>query len=111
MNGQPILSIADVQWVLHRTPASGGKIQLRIVRGDSDQVVTLELAEGWRRLDDISWRASSWGLRRMVTGGLVLVSLSVEERKTLELPAGGMALRIKHVGQYGAHAAGKNAGF
>lgn len=24
---------------------------------------------------------------------------------------GGMALRIKHVGQYGAHAAGKNAGF
>ena len=47
----------------------------------------------------------------MVTGGLVLVSLSVEERKTLELPAGGMALRIKHVGQYGAHAAGKNAGF
>ena len=82
-----------------------------IVRGDSDQVATLELADGWRRLDDISWRASSWGLRRMVTGGLVLVSLSGEERKTRELPAGGMALRIKHVGQYGAHAAGKNAGF
>lgn len=82
-----------------------------IVRGDSDQVATLELAEGWRRLDDISWRASSWGLRRMVTGGLVLVSLSGEERKTRELPAGGMALRIKHVGQCGAHAAGKNAGF
>ena len=111
LNGQPVLSIADVQWVLQSIPASGGQMRADVSRDGKDHVMTLDLADGWRRLDDISWRASSWGLRRMVTGGLVLVPLSAEERQTHGLPADEMALQIKHVGQYGPHAAGKNAGF
>src|SRR5205085_7685000 len=27
LNGQPLLSFADVQWVLHHTPASGGSVK------------------------------------------------------------------------------------
>jgi hypothetical protein len=47
----------------------------------------------------------------MVTGGLVLEDLSNEERSRRNLGNQNMAFSIKHVGQYGKHAAAKNAGF
>ena len=71
----------------------------------------LTLEKGWRRRDNISWRATSWELRRMTTGGLVLEDLSASERRAGGLTDAELALRVKYVGQYGAHAAGKEAGF
>jgi serine protease Do len=109
--GQPLLSIADVQWVLHQTLPDGGKVTARVKRGDAEKTVSLALEKGWRRKDDLSWRTSTWGLRRMATGGLVLESLSANERKKAELSDEGMALRVERVGQYGPHAAAKQAGF
>ncbi len=47
----------------------------------------------------------------MATGGLLLESLSEAERDRLKISQDSMALRVKHVGQYGAHAAAKRAGF
>lgn len=111
MSGQPILSMADVQWVLHGFSPDGGDLMVKIQRGDQDLDLTVRLKAGWRRLDDISWRVSSWGLRRMATGGLLLEAISSEERETARLTNGGMALRVKHVGQFGPHAAAKTAGF
>lgn len=108
--GQPLISTADVQWVLHRTPPEGGTIRAEVLRGGAKEVLTLTLVPGWRRRDDISWRSSSWTLRRMTTGGLVLEEVPQDER-TAGVPAQGMALRVKHVGQYGPHAAARNAGF
>jgi hypothetical protein len=102
--GQPLLSMADVQWVLHRTPPAGGDLKAEVVRDGKTMTLTLALPDGWRRRDDISWRTSSWGLRRMATGGLLLEPAG-------EQPADGMALRVKHVGQYGPHAAARDAGF
>lgn len=109
MGGQPLLSTADVQWVLHRTPPEGGTVKAEVRRGGKTEAVALELPAGWRRRGDLSWRTSSWGLRRMATGGLLLEEVPAGERAGL--PADGMALRVKHVGQYGPHAAAKNAGF
>ena len=111
LNGQPILSIADVQWVLHSAPGTGGELKAVVRRDDLYDDVTLSLPNGWKTLDDISWRVSAWGLRRMVTGGLVLENIDPQERGKNGIPESGMALRVKHVGQYGAHAAAKNAGF
>lgn len=111
LNGQPLLSMADVQWVLHQTSADGGDVQAEVRRDGKTQSLTLKLPSGWRRLDDISWRVTSWGLRRMCLGGLSLELLPVEERRAAKVPADGMALRVKGVGQYGPHAAAKNAGF
>jgi len=71
----------------------------------------MKLEAGWRRTDDLSWRASSWALRRMVTGGLLLETLNEEGRAGAKIENGAMALRVKHVGQYGEHAAAKRAGF
>ena len=44
----------------------------------------------------------------MTTGGILLESI---EQRPDGVPATGMALRAKHVGQFGPHAAAKNAGF
>lgn len=108
--GQPLLSIADVQWVLHQAGDSG-KLTAGVLRDGKTVNLSLTLAPGWRRTGDISWRATSWDLRRMAFGGMLLEDLTVDERKERGIEAGKFALRAKHVGQYGDHAAAKNAGF
>ncbi len=111
LNGQPILSSADVQWVLHQTSPRGGDVVATVQRGAETRTLTVQLPTGWRKSGDLSWRVSSWGLRRMSTGGLVLKSLTLEERRQSQLSREGMALRVDFVGQYNAHAAAKRAGF
>jgi hypothetical protein len=110
LGGQPLLSIADIQWVLHN---ADDEVSLSAVvrRGLSEVTLQLELDTGWRRRSDISWRPTTWDLRRMGTGGLVLKDLSDDERRERKLPLDAMALLITHVGQYNEHAAAKNAGF
>ena len=117
INGQPILSLADIQWVLHNTPPEGAELNVGISqsppsnRGIALGVQKLKLENGWRRRDDIGWRVSSWPLRRMGTGGLKLDALSGERRRELDIAEDKMALLVMHVGQYGPHAAAKRAGF
>lgn len=111
LNGQPMLSMADVQWVLHNIPPQGGSVQAIVSRGDERHELTVRLPDGWRRAGDLSWRVSSWGLRRMVTGGLKLAALDDAEKRQRNLSPDAMALVVEHVGQYGPHAAAKKAGF
>ena len=108
--GQPLLSMADVQWVLHYAAAEGTTIPAVVQRGGKSMSLDLKLPAGWRQKDNIAWRSSSWGLRRMATGGFFSEDMSTEDRKTAGAPATGMALRIKHVGQYAPHDAAKQAG-
>jgi S1-C subfamily serine protease len=108
--GQPLVSTADIQWVLHNAPASG-ELKAEVRRGGQTLVLPLALESGWRRRGDLSWRASSWDLRRMAFGGMRLRSVTSEERSQLGLAENAPALWIKHVGQYGDHAAAKRAGF
>ena len=107
--GQPLLSIADLQWVLHNAPAAT-KLTAKVRRDGKTMDLTLDLPEGWRR-GDISWRATTWDLRRMGLGGLKLAELDARGRDRVKLPAGSMALRVEHVGEYGEHAVAKKAGF
>jgi hypothetical protein len=111
LEGQPLLSIADVQWVLHRADPEGASLKAEVRRDGRPAEVTLTLPKGWRRHDDLSWRASSWGLRRMATGGMILDDLSPEERAKAGAPATGMALRVRYLGQQGPHGAAFRAGF
>jgi serine protease Do len=116
LDGQPILSSADIQWVLHHAPSSGEIVVQVTNSGKSRRVpitdeTKLKLPEGWRERSDISWRPTTWHLRGIATGGLVLEDLSDEARREHGLSNDSLALRVKHVGQYGHHAAAKNAGF
>ena len=108
--GQPLLSIADVQWVLHHAK-NPDRLTAEVRRDGKKQELSLDLEKNWRHRADFSWRVSTWELRRMVTGGLVLKELDDADRKSASLDGSTLALRVDHVGQYGEHAAGKKAGF
>lgn len=110
LNGQIILSIADVQWVLHHADDQDS-LPVVIRRGEETLRKSLVLDDNWRSQDDLSWRVSSWPMRRMVTGGMVLEEASPSDRQQAGIGATEMALRVKYVGRYGPHAAAKNAGF
>ncbi|MEX2214800.1 MAG: Trx7/PDZ domain-containing (seleno)protein [Phycisphaeraceae bacterium] len=111
LDGQPILSIADVQYVLHHTPATGGSVKASLKRGSETREVSLKLDNGWRRISDITWRASAWEYRRMGLGGMKPDDMSDADRKAANLTATQMAFKLAHVGQYGDHAVAKRAGF
>ena len=100
LNGQPIISIADVQWVLHHA-AAPTSLKTVVGRGSGNVDLIIALPEDWRLKNDIAWRATTWDLRRMAAGGLVLKAD----------PGTNLALRVDYVGQYHEHAAGKRAGF
>ena len=108
--GQAILSIADVQWVLHHVAAEGSAVKAAIERAGQQSELTLKLAENWKAKEDISWRASSWQFRQMGLGGMALQPATAEERKLLGLQDGQMALSVQHVGAYAPHDRAKKAG-
>lgn len=110
LEGQPLLSIADVQWVLHhaKVPAA---LKALVRRDGLPLSLTLQLEKSWRQKSDISWRSSTWDLRRMALGGLVLKELDEAGRSQRALPDTALALRVDYVGQYNEHAVGKKAGF
>ena len=106
--GQPLLSIADLQWVLQNTPATA-QLAAEVRRDGKTLTRTLDLPAGWRD-GDISWRTTTWELRRMVLGGMKLNDLDDEHAGEDELPANTMVLCVRHVGEFGDHALAKKAG-
>ncbi len=110
IDGQPPLSIADVSWALHRAPAAG-KLPALVVRNNAEKQLTISLPDGWRAKADISKRVGTWQMRGMASGGLVLEDLPDDARSSRSLAKDKMAMLVKSVGQYGKHAAAKNAGF
>ena len=110
LNDQPLLSIADVQWVLHHTPPEGGVVKVKLRRDGEVRSFDWKLDAGWRRRDDIAWRASTWGLRRYAFGGMFLRPLTDEQRAAAKLDPDTFALRVQHVGEYSPHDGAKRAG-
>ncbi|OYP35998.1 Trx7/PDZ domain-containing (seleno)protein [Rhodopirellula sp. MGV] len=98
LQGQPLLSIADIQWVLDQVDPEGAVVPMQVDRDGQSIGLSLKLDAGWRHAGDLSWRVSTWGLRRMGGGGMQIG----------EPQAGG--LLVKRVGQYGKHRAAKDAG-
>jgi len=109
IDGQQVASEADFQWALNRLP-DDNPVAVVINRAGKPVSLSMHLPEGWRRKGDISWRPTSWDLRRMVTGGMVLKPIPDSTRESMGLSADEMALVADHVGQFGAHARAKQAG-
>jgi serine protease Do len=110
LNGQPLLSIADVQWVLQQTAPEGAELKAVVLRKGKPTKLTLSLEKNWRQRDDIAWRASSWELRRVVLGGIFSGALPDEIREKTRLSDDSTALLVKHVGQYSPHDLAHRAG-
>ncbi len=94
MEGQPILSIADVQWVLERAK-DGAKPKAEVRRGGTKQTLALSLPPGWRRKGDFGWRAATWSSFRPDMAG---EDLKPNERSMLKLADTATGFRISYVG-------------
>jgi serine protease Do len=110
LGGQPLISTADVSWALHRAPDSG-QLPVSIRRANAVSNGVLALPANWRTKSDISRRVGTWPMRGMAAGGLVLVDLEDADRKARNLGTTDLALFVKGLGNFGKHAAAKNAGF
>lgn len=89
INGQPVASIADVQYALHRAAAEGW-MPLQWSRAAESMRADLFAPKGWR-VTDISWRPSSRGLEP--PAGVHGEDLTADEKKGLGLPATRLAFR------------------
>ena len=110
LGGAPLISIADFSWALHRAP-DAGTLAAVVKRGKADVPLKVALPDGWRMQSDISRRVGTWSMRAMAFGGMSLEDLDDDARKSRGLATDALALNAKGVGQYGKHAAAKNAGF
>ncbi len=72
--------------------------------------LTLKLEKGWRQKDDISWRASTWGLRRKALGGMFPTALPADQRTKLKLAPEKMGFLLEHVGTFAPHDIAHKAG-
>lgn len=110
LDGQQLTSIADMQWVLHNA-INQNTLPVSLQRNGQPVSLTLTLEPGWRKRGDLSWRATSWDLRRMTLGGMRLDDASPELRTKNSLASDTLALVVSHLGQFGEHAHAKNQGF
>lgn len=101
MGGQPITSIADVQWVLHQLPNDRATVT---VTGSTSGSQTLALKSGWKQTD-ISWRGSMWSVSPILP--VWMPPLEDEKRGQLGIPDGEGALVVKFIngGREGGQAA------
>ena len=96
LEGQPLLSIADVQWVLHQAPEPG-LVKGEVERGGKKAAVSLELKAGWRRAYSFVDNLSVGWVTRSRTAGMRLEPLPPLDREKLGLAEDVAALRIREL--------------
>ena len=93
MNGQPIISIADMQWVLHNLPKTSN-LAVEVKRGNDILTKTLSLSGEWKK-SDISWRASFASIRPHLW--VSTPELSSDEKEELGLATDALALKVRAI--------------
>jgi hypothetical protein len=93
MEGQPLVSIADVQWVLH-SAKEPGSVKCEVDRAGRKVDLTLSLAAGWRRGWSFSDNLSLGWVTRGHVAGMKTQEVPAAEKQQLGLAPNGLALRI-----------------
>lgn len=110
INNQPLISAADLSWILHQTDGAS-RLDVTLQRAGSTHHLEMQLDDPWKSRSDISRRVGTWQMRALALGGMQLRELDTKEKEQWKIPDDAMALYAQHVGQYGEHAVAKNAGF
>ena len=92
IDGQPITSIADIQWVLHNR--SNGVESIPFTITGSSRAYRVRTAQGWKKTD-ISWRGSLWALHPRIR--VYFPPANANQRRNLKLPDNQGALRVHWV--------------
>lgn len=67
LGGQPIISMTDIQWVLHHAE-DGETLRAEVDRRGERLGLRMKLTNGWRRRGDYTWRSIAWSLRHRLAG-------------------------------------------
>ena len=94
VSSQPIISIADIQWVLHNLSNDAELIRINVAGSSRQHLV--RTAPGWKKTN-ISWRGSLWNLHPRLR--VWMPEVKGDELKRLRLPAGHHALKVKWINQ------------
>jgi hypothetical protein len=94
--GQPITSVADIQWPLHNLPKDDATVEVTVLHDGQPTTKTLTLASGWKKTDFL-WRASRHSLRPQP--GFWAPPLTEKQLKDLgdAIPTGVKPLRIQFI--------------
>ena len=92
INNQLILSIADIQWVLHNLPLGPTNIKVRIWSDKRERI--LSAGAGWKKTD-VSWRGSMGSVEPFLR--VWTPAATPQELEKLNLPDGQNALKVKYV--------------
>jgi serine protease Do len=90
MDGQPIISQADMQWVLHHVDPES-RVEVVVERDGAEATKTLALTGEWKR-SNIVWRASFTSIRPHLW--VRSPEISVEEKSALGLAADALAMKV-----------------
>jgi hypothetical protein len=95
LGGQPLLSIADVQWVLHRAGTGAGTLQAEVLRGGATQprTRTLTLPADWRKRGTFAWRACNGIISPLPEDSH---DLTMDEKQPLGLAKDAIAIRVRY---------------
>ena len=114
LDGQPVLSQADIQWVFHN---AGDTAEIPVVlsrvpspsgRGEGGIEAVLRLSGSWK-IRDSAWRPSLWSLHPQEN--FWAPELSEEEKRQETVMRGRLALRVKWIPkESSANAAGLKEG-
>ena len=91
VGGQRVVSIADIQWVLHSLPKDNAALEIVTERGTKH---TLRMDTEWKRTD-ISWRGSIWSLSPKLRVWTPM--LEAAERKRHGIPDEQAALLVRWI--------------
>ncbi len=89
LNGQPLISVADIQWVLNGVPDET-KLAAKVKRDGKTVEQTLALSGDWRH-SDLSWRRAI----RVLHYGLFFDALTADAKTKRGIAAGDLALAVK----------------
>ena len=95
LDGQRVLTFADITRVLELAPQKMGELKVGISRGPQSISTTVRLTDGWRKSKDPSWRQSTGVVGPSL--GFWGVSASVAQRKQQRIGSEGMAIRISFI--------------
>jgi serine protease Do len=109
MDGQPIISIADVQWVLQHAPEPS-QVKAVVMRNSQKINLTLQIEKGWRNASDVSWRTQTWAMARLFLG-MRLEQVTDDELTKLGIKKENMALRVSFIWNDAQNGYASAAGF
>jgi hypothetical protein len=91
LNGQPLISIADIQWVLNNLPDET-KLAAKVLRDGKTIDQSISLSGDWRH-SDLGWRKSTRGLGH----GVFITAMSQENKMKRGIAPGDLALNVRYM--------------